>query len=339
MTSKLRSYQGAYNTRKNEAQILFLLQFFYIVRLGQLGLFDVIGIEASPKTMLNAITDVCDQLIGASVYHATDPSPTIKMQKRKQVADILKKLDTNSEDVILENVTFKDIKNLIQHIWDNTVSEAQVLENAVIDESAAKEWAVIQFENMVQNGEITPEVDSKHNDTVEQQSASESKAEEAQEAVVQETKEESTQQEPEPPSSNETAGQQPSVENQPSAAANELNAKDSNKTFTVSEWDKTEDPETPAVDDWNSKDANVASSTSAWEKKKKLEKPATSKEWTDTSNHRKSSKPSTKPNWKSSNKYSAESKGPENWSVNESRGWNNVVDNPVKADAWDNAGK
>lgn len=369
MVSKVNSYQDVYNRKKNEAQILFLLQFFYIVRLGQLGLFDVIEMEAPPKTMLNAITDVCDQLIGASVYHATEPSTTIKSQKRKQVADILKKLDTNSEDIILEDISYKDIKDLIQHVWDNTVNEAQVLENTLIKESAAKEWAVIQFENMVQSGEITPHIGSEHKDEVQQQSTPEAKTEEAQELVVPETKEEvseqetdketlqqkakqeAPQQEPEPHPSNQPTEQQPSTESRPSPATDALSAKDNHEASAVNEWDKkdvsdapvvndwskTQTLELPVVDEWDKKDT-IESSTAAWDSNKdKLDTLTTNKEWTDASYSRKSARPFTKPNWKSNSRFSTKSKEPENWNANESRGWNNVIDNAVKADAWDNA--
>ncbi|OAD05331.1 hypothetical protein MUCCIDRAFT_109191 [Mucor lusitanicus CBS 277.49] len=303
MVNKVNAYQESHNTKKNEAQILFLLQFFYIVRLGQLGLFDVIQMKASPKDMLNAITDVCDQLIGASVYHATEPSTSIKSQKRRQVADILKKLDTSSEEVILEDISFKDIKDLIQHIWDNTVNEAQVLEKTLIDESAAKEWAVIQFENMVQSGEITPDIASEHKDEVEQQqSASEAKAEEAQESMVQETEVEARKQETEveapkqeteveapkqeaeveaPKHKTEEAApqqetkeeappekQQTSVESQPSPAAEDLSAKDNNETSaTTSEWDKKDVSEAAVVNDWNKTETREAPVAGEWSKK------------------------------------------------------------------------
>ncbi|GAN08888.1 hypothetical protein MAM1_0229c08407 [Mucor ambiguus] len=352
MVSKVRTYQDAYNTKKNEAQVLFLLQFFYIVRLGQLGLFDVIEMEASPKIMLNAITDICDQLIGASVYHATEPSPTVKTQKRRQIADILKKLDTNSEDVILENISFKDIKDLIQHIWDNTVNEAQILENTLTTESAAKDWAVIQFENMVQDSEIAPEAGSEHTDEVEQQIASETKTEEAGDAAVQETKEDTSQQEPGQHPANEPAEQRPSAENQPSPTTDECNAKDNNETSDISEWDqkdvseapamndwkKTQVLEAPVVDEWNKKES-AGSSTSAWDVEKvKFDTPAANKEWTETSHPRKPSRSSTKSSWKPSNRFPTESKEPENWNIKESRGWNNVIDNVVKVDTWDNAG-
>ncbi|KAL9544028.1 hypothetical protein PS6_008964 [Mucor atramentarius] len=330
MSSKLRSYQDAYNSKKNEAQILFLLQFFYIVRLGQLGLFDVIEMEACPKAILRAVTDLCDQLIGASVYHATELSPITKTQKRKQVADILKKLETNSEDVILENISFKDIKDLIQHIWDNTVNEAQVLENTLADESAAKEWAVIQFENMVQNGEST----SEHNDeVVEQRTVSEEKE---QEVVVEDLKKEAPQQELEQQQPNESVDQEPLVENQPSppavdksnneaSTANEWDQKDNVQAPVVSEWDKKEASEGPVVDEWNKKDTHVEARANAWDKKEKSNTRAT-KEWTD----RKSTRSSTKANWKSrSSRFSSEPKEPENWDANENRGWN-VIDNTVK---------
>ncbi|KAL9560060.1 hypothetical protein MBANPS3_000125 [Mucor bainieri] len=372
MASKLRLYQDVYNTKKNEAQILFLLQFFYIVRLGQLGLFNVIEMEASPATMLNAITDVCDQLIGAAVYHATESSPITKTQKARQVADILKKLDTNSEDVILDNISFKDIKDLIQHIWDNTVNEAQVLEKTLIDESAAKEWAVIQFENMVQNGEMTSGNGSKLTDEGEQQDAPETQVEgpgqevaqetkeealqqdaneEApeqetkEEAPQQETKEDTPQQEPKQQLPNEPAKQQPSAENQPSSTAGDLSAKDNSEwdKKNISEapasnnWNETQVLEAPVVDEWNKKD-DVGPSASAWDvEKEKFDAPVVNKEWTEPSYPRKSSRPSTKSGWKSSHRFSTESKEPENWNAKESRGWNKIIDNSVKVDVWNNA--
>lgn len=310
MVNKLRSYNDSTFSKKNEAQTLFLLQFFYIVRLGQLGLFDLIDIE-SPKAMLCAIIDVCDQLVGASVYHATDPSLHVKTQKRKQVFDILKKLDTSSEDVIVENISYKDIKGLIQNIWDNTLKKDQVLENAVIDKSAAKEWAVIQFENMVQNEE------AKENNAVDdgiEVQENDNKEEVAEQKEEQHPAKEEEREAPIIPQQQQGQQSNESVANEPSV---------DNEAPVVSEWDKKEISETPTVDGWDKKDVTEA--------------PVVS-EWTNTTNNRKSYKTTTKSNWKANNKSFNEPKKTENWDANEQRGWN-VIDNTVKGDAWDNAGK
>jgi hypothetical protein len=352
MANKLRSFNDSALSKKNETQTLFLLQFFYIVRLGQLGLFDLINME-SPKAMLNAVIDVCDQLIGASVYHATDPSPHVKTQKRKQVFDILKKLDTSSEDVIMENISYKDIKDLIQNIWDNTLKEDQVLENAVIDKAAAKEWAVIQFENMVQNEEAkeTSAVDSgvmvqennNKEEVVEQK-------EEQQPAKEEEKKAPIIPQQQQEQQLNEPVANEPSVDNEASIV-DEWDKKDNNEAPINNEWNKTDNNEAPVANEWDKKDNNEAPVVSEWDKKEISETPtvdgwdkkdvteaSVASKWENTTNSRKPYKTTTKSNWKANKKPFNEPKKTENWDTNKQRGWN-VIDNTVKGDAWDNAGK
>ncbi|KAI7902981.1 uncharacterized protein BX663DRAFT_542992 [Cokeromyces recurvatus] len=148
MKSRVTSYTDTREKdfkQNNEQQILSLLQFFYFVRLGQLGLFEMmvnhvtaLKKDSSSPThddYLKAITDLCDQLVGASVYLKTDPSAHIRTTKRQQVFSLLKKLDLGLDELIpdQEKITFKDIKNLIQHVWDNTVPEEDVNENAQLD--------------------------------------------------------------------------------------------------------------------------------------------------------------------------------------------------------------
>lgn len=135
MSSKVRSFQDMESRNKEEQQTLFLLQFFYLVRLGQLGLFEYI--DTASSSSLKAMTDVCDQLVGAAVYCAVDPK--LKTQKRSHVFSTLKKLEVGSDDEICDKVTFKDLKELMQHIWDHTVTETK-------DEG---QYAVLPFDSMV----------------------------------------------------------------------------------------------------------------------------------------------------------------------------------------------
>ncbi|KAI8646637.1 hypothetical protein BD408DRAFT_440013 [Parasitella parasitica] len=334
MQSKLRSYNDITISKKNETQTLFILQFFYIVRLGQLGLFDLIEIE-SPKSMLDAITDICDQLIGASVYHATDPSPSTKSQKRKQVFDILKKLETNSEDIILGNITFKDIKNLIQHVWDNTLNEEQILEDGVIDESAAKGWAVIQFENMVQNegvqdGNINDDAEGSqknHNkEEVEPLEEEEIKKEEEATAIQPQQQQADELPDHESPVENEhLVKTQPAVDSDPPAE---------NETSTSDEWNKKDINETSVKSKWDKKDSSKAPAVRKWDKKETGEISVANK-WANTTDNRRSSKSTTRSNWKTNSKSYSENAA-ETWDAKENRGWD-VIDNTVKGDAWDNA--
>ncbi|KAI8968941.1 hypothetical protein BDF20DRAFT_916368 [Mycotypha africana] len=128
---------------KYKSLILKILQFFYFVRLGQYGLFDLLPAPTQPdkdnnKDYYQAFSNLCDQLIGAAVYEA---APSIKRStredKREEVFYLLKKLDTQSDDRVVlfkdyhyknnndrtNNVTFKDIQVYMQHVWDNTAHE------------------------------------------------------------------------------------------------------------------------------------------------------------------------------------------------------------------------
>ncbi|KAI9478543.1 MAG: hypothetical protein EXX96DRAFT_619476 [Benjaminiella poitrasii] len=148
--------------QNNEQQILSLLQFFYIVRLGQLGLFEMMidhvtksKKESAPThdEYLKATTDLCDQLVGASVFLKTDPSPQIKSAKRQQVFSLLKKLDAGVDEIIPDQnqITFKDIRKLIKHIWDNTVPEEQALTQTNDDQGDAQQFDVLKQDNKTIN--------------------------------------------------------------------------------------------------------------------------------------------------------------------------------------------
>lgn len=142
---KLRAYHENYIEKeikyKVENQTLALLQFLYIVRLAQFGLFSAIQVENASEKLF-AVNDFCDQLIGASVYAAKDPSYKIRSQKRKFVFEALKKFELSSEDTVttINDVTFKQIKTLFDDIWNNTIDEKRALDRVHSEDPT---WLII----------------------------------------------------------------------------------------------------------------------------------------------------------------------------------------------------
>lgn len=169
MLNKVRSHQDivSRDTReKDELLILSLLQLFYMMRLGQLGLFDFVQSPvASPKNISVAINDICDQMVGAAVYYATDKSEKNKSEKKLKALQLLKLFDRGAEDLITEDVSFKDLKQFIQHVWDHTVDETQLVKEE--DNATSPSWAVLQFNNMmgpvqpvsVEDGIVEPQIE------------------------------------------------------------------------------------------------------------------------------------------------------------------------------------
>ncbi|KAG1146922.1 hypothetical protein G6F37_000863 [Rhizopus arrhizus] len=156
MKDKLRAYHENYIEReikyKVENQTLALLQFFYIVRLAQHGLFSAIEVDnASDK--LFAVTDFCDQLIGASVYAAKDPSYKSRSFKRRFIFDALKKFEMGSEDIVTKNVTFKQLKTLFDDIWNNTIDEQRALEKVKSNDA---NWLVIPADEAAPGNVTSP---------------------------------------------------------------------------------------------------------------------------------------------------------------------------------------
>ncbi|KAG2231361.1 hypothetical protein INT48_007486 [Thamnidium elegans] len=128
--------------QREETQMFSFLQVLYLMRLGQLGLYNCI--EQAPS--LQSVGNLCDQIIGAAVYYAKDPSSQVKEQKRHKIRDLLKKLEHGSNDLIEESdtTTFKQIKEFLQHIWDNTIECTEHVNN-----NNNQVYSVIQFEGMV----------------------------------------------------------------------------------------------------------------------------------------------------------------------------------------------
>ncbi|CEI88921.1 hypothetical protein G6F70_005196 [Rhizopus microsporus] len=148
---KLRAYHENYIEKeikyKVENQTLALLQFLYIVRLAQFGLFSAIQVENASEKLF-AVNDFCDQLIGASVYAAKDPSYKIRSQKRKFVFEALKKFELSSEDTVttINDVTFKQIKTLFDDIWNNTIDEKRALDRVHSEDPT---WLIIPADSPV----------------------------------------------------------------------------------------------------------------------------------------------------------------------------------------------
>jgi hypothetical protein len=148
MESKYRSYTDSQLNRTKEnvqKQVLDLLAFFYIIRLGQCGLFDQINsvYPLANNTMLNTITDLSDQLVGAAVYYQKENH---QIQKKQQIFDLLKKLDRGDDEAINNDkgdTTFKQVKELMQHVWKQLKTPQEIVHtnNGV--------YAVLQFDGMI----------------------------------------------------------------------------------------------------------------------------------------------------------------------------------------------
>ncbi|KAI8073524.1 uncharacterized protein B0P05DRAFT_548938 [Gilbertella persicaria] len=119
--AKTRSFQDreTHESRhKSEIQILELLQLFYMVRLGQLGSFQYVDYPVTEE-LVRAVFDVCDQMVGASIYCKIDKSSQVRQQKRDHVFSTLRKLELGAEESVLGDVSYKQIKDFMQHIWDH----------------------------------------------------------------------------------------------------------------------------------------------------------------------------------------------------------------------------
>ncbi|KAI7871045.1 hypothetical protein BDF14DRAFT_1767869 [Spinellus fusiger] len=95
---------------------LELLRFFYLVRLGQQGLFSVLN-QVYPDMDPNAITYVCDTLVSGALY-SKDPSKETRLRQQTHVTDILHHIHHGS-DIPVSNefkTTYKNIRDSMQHL-------------------------------------------------------------------------------------------------------------------------------------------------------------------------------------------------------------------------------
>ncbi|KAI7889403.1 uncharacterized protein EV154DRAFT_514587 [Mucor mucedo] len=132
-----------------QRETMSFLQLMYLMRLGQLGLYDCI--DQAPS--LDTVANLCDQIIGAAVYYAKESSPQIKDQKRLKVHELLRKWDQASNDVIDDTVddgtTFKQLRDFLQHIWDNSREIKNTSNHRHHQNNSEKTYAVLQFEGMI----------------------------------------------------------------------------------------------------------------------------------------------------------------------------------------------
>lgn len=138
MLSKLQQFNSIAENeikQRDETQTMSFLQLLYLMRLGQLGLYQYID-QAPP---LDSIATLSDQIIGAAVHYAKHKS----LPKRQKALELLRKFDQASTEKIDPNLptTFKHIKDFLQHIWDNTTEPEHVHSN--------QNYPVIQFEGMI----------------------------------------------------------------------------------------------------------------------------------------------------------------------------------------------
>lgn len=147
MANKLNAYTSAAakaTLEIRQKETISFLQLMYLMRLGQLGLYQCI--EKAPS--LDIVANLCDQIIGAAVYYASESSYNIKEQKRHKVHDLLRKWDQASNDVIddtVDGTTFKQLKDFLQHLWDNS----EEIKNTSHQNNSEQTYAVLQFEGMV----------------------------------------------------------------------------------------------------------------------------------------------------------------------------------------------
>ncbi|KAI8342875.1 hypothetical protein EDC96DRAFT_567991 [Choanephora cucurbitarum] len=167
--AKLRSYQDreAHEARqRNEAQILELLNLFYLVRVGSLGTFDPIDFP-NKESLLRAAMDACDQMVGASIYCKVYHSSQVRLRKKEHIIATLKKLETGSNELIMEGISFKQIKEFMQHIWDYaTCVQEEENEKDDVDDNKHEEDVLEQPKEDEEEGEEERKTKNNKEDTV-----------------------------------------------------------------------------------------------------------------------------------------------------------------------------
>lgn len=157
MANKVHSYTSIATNVVNEIrqkETISFLQLMYLMRLGQLGLYDCI--DQAPS--LDIVASLCDQIIGAAVYYAKESSHQIKDQKRLKIQELLRKWDQASNDTIddaVDGTTFKQLRDFLQHIWDNSKDVKNTSE--IVHSNTEQPYAVLQFEGMIPKDTTTLE--------------------------------------------------------------------------------------------------------------------------------------------------------------------------------------
>ncbi|KAI8342052.1 hypothetical protein BC941DRAFT_178854 [Chlamydoabsidia padenii] len=124
-TQPCNTQQSTELTQRFEQETLTLLHFFYIVRLAQKGLFDIIS-QSYPEVEPNALVHLCDKLVGGSLFVVKDPVEKVRSEKRGQVFDLLRKLHDGAPESIADgfSTTFKQVRHLVFDFIDSTTSSS-----------------------------------------------------------------------------------------------------------------------------------------------------------------------------------------------------------------------
>lgn len=146
--------------KKQELQFLTTMQLFYLMRLGQLGLFQFMDTNA--VVPLESIADLCDQMIGAAVHFANTPATSLKTRHeyKAKVFSLIRKLDSSADEPLRgdnkeeeknsSGTTFKQVKEFLDHLWENTDkldTTAAVASPPPLLEQA--DYPVLQFDTMM----------------------------------------------------------------------------------------------------------------------------------------------------------------------------------------------
>lgn len=177
MANKVNVYTSVAATtalENRQRETISFLQLMYLMRLGQLGLYNCI--DQAPS--LDIVANLCDQIIGAAVYYAKESSPHIKDKKRIKVHELLRKWDQASNDVIddtVDGTTFKQLRDFLQHIWDNSREIKNTSNYRHYQNNSEKTYAVLQFEGMIpkDHSMSKPDLSESHVDSSTQANASE----------------------------------------------------------------------------------------------------------------------------------------------------------------------
>lgn len=322
------------------------------MRLGQCGLFE--QIKDTNENMLATISNLSDQLVGAAVYYQVDHHQHV--QKKHQVFDLLKKLDRGDDEVIGEgSTTFKQVKELMRHIWKQVKTPQQIEKE---EEQAS--FGVLQFDGMIPSSTAAT-VGS--NETADlSQLADELPVEngikQAELPVgnnVKETAEENKQEAIEKPASNDSV-EKTEKEEKPKEETEEKN--DSWGPKPTEEKKEGDSWETQAKEQANSWNTEESAAEKKPEEKKVESEPAEAKsEETKEESETKQEEPKEEEkkeedsgSWDEKPKESKPKQQFDSWdNVDkntstkqkdaDNHGWTKSFDNNVQADKWDNAGK
>ncbi|KAI8875663.1 hypothetical protein K501DRAFT_289263 [Backusella circina FSU 941] len=158
MINRSLNYYETERKKKGEEQVLSILHFFYIVRLGQQGLFSIIA-QVAPLVDIDSLTNICDQLVGTSLYAAKDPIFNNRPKHKAKLFDIIHKLENGLDEPVCKgaDTTFKQVKDLVDHILKNTKDEKTVIQHYSKllkhgnNEQTSPTWIVMPYQSMMMN--------------------------------------------------------------------------------------------------------------------------------------------------------------------------------------------